>query len=120
MGEEKRNFLRFECLIPVEISTPGSTRLLERATVHDLSSEGLKLAINLDLETGTPLEIKLNVPGKELSAYVSGEVAWTRSTKDNIEVGLKIKKIDKKIKSELLNYLFPQWVEKKKREKKQG
>jgi hypothetical protein len=34
-------------------------------------------------------------------------------------VGLKIKKIDKKVKNELLNYLFPKWVEKKKREKKQ-
>lgn len=119
MGAEKRRFLRFECLIPVEVSTPGTTRLLERASVHDLSTEGLKLAINLDLKTGTPMEIKLSLPEKNLSAYVSGEIAWSRSTENNIEVGLKIKKIDKKVKSELLNYLFPQWVEKKKREKKQ-
>jgi hypothetical protein len=118
MGEEKRKFLRFDCLIPVEVSTPGKTHLLKRATVHDLSAEGLKLAINLDLKTGTPMDIQLNLPEKNLLAYVSGEIAWTRSTENNIEVGLKIKKIDKKVKSELLNYLFPQWVEKKKRDKK--
>jgi hypothetical protein len=118
MADEKRKFLRFDCLIPVDVSTPGKTHLLKRATVHDLSPEGLKLAINLDLKTGTPLDIQLNVPEKNLLTIVSGEIAWSRSTENNIEVGLKIKKIDKKAKNELLDYLFPQWVEKKKRDKK--
>ncbi len=120
MEEEKRKFLRFECLIPVEISMPGRTHMLERAAIHDFSTEGLKLAINFDLKPGTPMEININLPEKNLLATVSAEIAWARSTEDKMEVGLKIKKMDKKAKSELLNYLFPQWLEKKRKEKNEG
>lgn len=115
MGEEKRKFIRFECLIPAEVSIPGRTHLLKRATIQDFSTYGLKLAINLDLKPGTPLEISLDLPGKKLLTTVSGEIAWSRSAENKMEVGLKIKKMDKEAKSELLNLLFPQWLEKKKK-----
>jgi len=35
-----------------------------------------------------------------------------------MEVGLKIKEMDKKLKSEILNWVFPKWLEKE-REKQQ-
>jgi len=115
MGEEKRKFIRFECSLPAEASIPGQTHLLKRATIHDFSTEGLKLTINLNLKPGSPMDINLNLPKKNLLTTVSGEITWVRSKENKMEVGLKIKKMDKEAKSELLNFLFPRWLEKKKK-----
>lgn len=48
---------------------------------------------------------------------------WVRSTDEKLEAGLKIKEMDKKLKKEILEWVFPGWLKeknetKKKREKK--
>ena len=61
------------------------------------------------------------VPEKKLSTVLSGEIIRVKSIDKKLEVGLKIKEIDNKLKSEILSWVFPKWqetdTEKKKSEK---
>ena len=119
MNDEKREFLRFECVLPAQVvKIEGKDNLIERVTAHDFSREGLKLTISFNLDPGANMELKLFLPEKKISSTLSGEVTWSKGVENKMEVGLKIKDMDKKLKSEILNWIFPRWLEKE-REKKE-
>lgn len=112
MGEEKRKHPRLKCLLPADIIKAGTrNRLIERASIQDISSQGAKLTINFNLNPGSNMEIKLSLPEKNLNTSVSGEIVWIKQKDDKIEAGLKIKEMDKKAKKEILNWIFPKWSE---------
>ena len=54
---------------------------------------------------------------KRMIFPVSGEIVWVKSVDNRLEAGLKIKDMDNELKSEILNWIFPQWLEKKRDEK---
>lgn len=116
--KEKRKYLRFECLLPAElIKIDGKDQLDRKITAKDISREGLRLSINLDINPGSNLEIILLVPEKDLVIPVSGEIVWAKTIDNRLEAGLKIKEMDPELKSELLNWVFPKWLEKEREEK---
>jgi hypothetical protein len=118
MGKEKRKYLRFECLLPVElVKVDGKNHINRKITAHDFSREGIKLSINFDIEMGSNMEVNLHIPEKKISVPVSGEIVWVKSVDNRLEAGLKIKDMDNELKSEILNWIFPKWLEKKKEEK---
>lgn len=122
MEEEKRKTTRSQCVLPAEvIKIEGKDHIAIRTTAHDLSDEGLKLTVNLNLDPGSTVDLKLYVPEKKLSTVLSGEIIRVKSIDKKLEVGLKIKEIDNKLKSEILSWVFPKWqeteVEKKKSRK---
>ena len=119
MGKERRKFLRFECLLPAElVRVNGKDHIGRKIEARDFSREGLKLSINFDLEMGSDMEVKLHIPEKKLSVPVKGEIVWVKSVDNRLEAGLKIKEMDNGLKSEVLNWIFPRWLEEK-REKKE-
>jgi len=116
MNKEKREFLRFKCLLPAEVvKIEGKANLVERVTAHDFSREGLKLTISFNLNPGSNMELKLFLPEKNISSKLSGEVTWSKGAQNKMEVGLKIKEMDKRLKSEILNWVFPKWLEKERK-----
>ncbi len=118
LKKEKRKYLRFECLLPAElIKIDGKDQLGRKITAKDISREGLRLSINFDINPGSNLEIILLVPEKDLVIPVSGEIVWTKTIDNRLEAGLKIKEMDPELKSELLNWIFPKWLEKERKEK---
>ena len=118
MGNEKRKFLRFECLLPVElVKVDGKDHITKKITAHDFSREGIKLSISFDFEMGTNMEVNLHIPEKNLSVPVTGEIARVKSVDNKLEAGLRIKDMDNELKSEILNWIFPKWMVKKKEEK---
>ncbi len=120
MGKEKRKYLRFECLLPVElVKVDGKNHIERKITAHDFSREGIKLSINFDIEMGSNMEVNLHIPEKKISVPVSGEIVWVRSVDNRLEAVLKIKDMDNELKSEILNWIFPKWLEKKKDEKEE-
>lgn len=117
MGKEKRKFLRFECLLPVDlVKVDGKDHLSRKIEAHDFSREGIKLSINFNIEIGTNMEVNLLIPEKKLSVPVTGEITWIKSVDNRLEAGLRIKDMDNEQKSEILNWIFPKWLEKKKEE----
>ena len=122
MEEEKRKSTRSQCVLPVEvIKIEGKDHIAIRTTAHDLSDEGLKLTVNFNLDPGSTVDLKIYLPEKKLSTLLSGEIIRVKSIDKKLEVGLKIKEIDNKLKSEILSWIFPKWqeteVEKKKSRK---
>jgi len=112
--EERRKFPRFKCLLPAEVLKAGSkTGFIDRISVHDMSAEGLRLVVNFNKpDPGSEMELKLYVPEKSLLTFLSAEIAWSKFSDSKLETGLRIKEIDKKIKEEILNWLFPGWRDK--------
>jgi len=118
MGKEKRKFLRFECLLPADlIKVDGKDHINRKIEAHDFSREGIKLSINFNIEMGSNMEVKLHIPEKKLSVPVTGEIIWVKSVDNRLEAGLRIKDMDNELKSEILNWIFPKWLEKKKKDK---
>lgn len=118
MGEEKRKYLRFECLLPTElIKLDGKDGISKRIIAQDFSREGLKLSINFNLNPGSKIDLKIYLPEKKLSTSVSGEVVWVKSVDNKLEAGLKINEMNKELKSEILNWIFPKWIEKERGER---
>ncbi len=118
MGKEKRKFLRFECLLPVDlVKLDGKDHISRKIEAHDFSREGIKLSINFNIEMGSNMEVNLHIPEKKLSVPVTGEIIWVKSVDSRLEAGLRIKDMDNELKSEILNWIFPKWLEKKKQEK---
>ncbi|NIO49846.1 MAG: hypothetical protein GTN73_10490 [Candidatus Aminicenantes bacterium] len=119
MREEKRKYTRSQCVLPVEvIKVEGKDHIAIRTTAHDFSDEGLKLTVNLNLDPGSTMDLKLYLPEKKLSTLLSGEIIRVKSTDKKLEVGLRIKEIDDKLKSELLSWVFPKWQETDTKKKK--
>lgn len=118
MGKEKRKYLRFECLLPVDlVRIDGKDHINKKVEAHDFSREGIKLSINFDIEMGSDMEVNLHIPDKKISVPVKGEIVWIKSVDNRLEAGLKIKEMDNELKSEVLNWIFPQWLEKKRGQK---
>jgi hypothetical protein len=116
--DERRKFRRYKCLLPAEVlKTEGKDKFIERTSVHDFSSGGLKLIINfITPDPGSDMELKLYVPEKGLKASLKAEMAWKKFADDKLEVGLKIKEMNKNLKSEILNWVFPNgWKEREER-----
>ena len=113
MNEERRRYLRFECVFPAEIVKFGTYfNFSERAAVLDFSREGLKLIIDYIYLNSCPnLEIKLNIPEINLSTSILAKVCWSKYVSYNkVEIGLKIIYMDRDAKSAILNWVFPKWL----------
>ncbi len=116
-NHERRKFLRFYCSIPSElVELEGKNNLVEGATVLDFSNEGLKLSVNfVEPNPGSETEVMLYIPHKQLITSLTGQVIWSKHVKNKMEVGLKIKDIEKQGMKDILDWVFPRWLEKEKK-----
>ena len=120
MNDDRRKDKRFKCLLPAQVlQAEGKDKLIQRTTVHDFSRGGLKLIVNIvTLDPGSDVELELYVPEKGLKTPLRAEIAWKKMADDKLEIGLKIKDMDKTVKKEILKWIAPVEVEAKKKLKK--
>lgn len=113
MADDRRKSPRFKCLLPAElVKTEGSPNLVERVSVQDISNEGLKLVVKFaQPDKGSNMDLKLYIPEKSLLTFLTAEIVWSRFSNSKLETGLKIKEMDRKIKKEILSWVFPGWVD---------
>jgi hypothetical protein len=112
MTEEKRKFLRFECLVPVElVEVEASDEASAAAVIKNVSRDGIRIVLDLgsDLQPGTDLQFKISSPEPGQSCSLQGEVIWTKAKSGKVEVGLKIKHLDECAKAGLLEIGYEQW-----------
>lgn len=118
-GKDKREYFRFDCVLPAQVmELKGKRQLIGRATVKDFSNIGLKLTVNFNLERRTPMEVKVYLPEKKLFTSVAGEITWSRFSEKKLEIGLKIKEMDNKLKKEIMDWISPTWEQQKEEGKK--
>jgi hypothetical protein len=116
MGEDKRKYLRFECLLPVEmVEVQGKPAESIKGSIENVSREGLCLVFNLGLnfESGSVIGFKMYNPETRKECQVRGKIAWSKLARNKIEIGLKIVNMEKCTKAELLELGFNLWRDKK-------
>ncbi len=116
MGEDKRKYLRFECLLPVEmVEVQGKPAIGIKGKIGNVSREGLGLIFNLGLnfEPGALIGFKMYNPETRKECQVKGEIAWSKLAGNKIEIGMKIVNMDKCTKAQLLELGFNLWRDKK-------
>jgi len=107
--EERRKYSRVKCFLPAELfKSTGKQDVVKRASVQNISQEGAKLNIKLNIKKGSDLELKVYVPEKKLLTLVSGEITWIKNVENKLEIGLKIKDMSEKDKEEILDWIFPE------------
>lgn len=112
MGDDKRKYIRFECVVPVDlVNIPGGEGENQEARIDNVSREGLGMVLDLgiDLNPGSDVRFQIRNPERRKVSNVIGEVVWSRPKEGRVEVGLKIKRIENATKSELLDLGFNQW-----------
>lgn len=112
MPEEKRKFLRFECLVPVELvgvtepDAPGSP-----GVIGEVSREGLRVVLDMgmDFGPGKDLQFKMHSGESRKTCSLKGEIVWAKSKGEKVELGLRIKNMENCTKSELLDLGYDRW-----------
>jgi hypothetical protein len=112
MTEEKRKYLRFECLVPVELvevdenGQPGNS-----AIIDNISREGVRVVLDAetDFGIGKDLQFKIHSSESRKTCSLKGEIVWIKPRGDKIEIGLKIKDLENCTKSELLDMGYDRW-----------
>lgn len=108
MHKDNRKYPRSKCIFPAQIiKSEGRSTIIDRVSVRDLSSGGLKLIITLNLVPSSTLESRIYLPEKGLNISVLGEVVWSRFVDDRLEVGLKIKEMEESAREAIIDWLFP-------------
>jgi len=118
MSEDKRKYLRFECLVPVEdIKIADADMRAKAASLVDVSRDGLHIVVDMDygLTPGTKVDFDLNIPDKRSDSRVSGEVMWARPKDGRVEVGIKIIRMSPATKSELLDMGYLHWQDERRK-----
>ncbi len=122
MGDEKRKYLRFECLVHVDLIDVGGEEGAApgEAVVEDISREGLRmvLSVGLDLTPGAEIDLKLHSPDDVDSCSVSGAIMWSKAKDAKLEVGIKIRKMDDCARNKFLDIGYAKWLESRLVEKK--
>jgi hypothetical protein len=119
MAKEKRKYFRFDCPVSVQlIRIEGGKRVVKKATLDEISRDGLKLTFSFDFNLcpGSNVDFKLNIPEKRLTSKVLGEIIWIKPKGKKVEMGLKIKDMNRILKSELMDLVYAKWRESKAKE----
>ncbi|MGD0781639.1 MAG: PilZ domain-containing protein [Candidatus Aminicenantales bacterium] len=121
MSEEKRKFLRFEVIVPVDlVEIEGISGEDAEAILDNVSREGLRLILDMRSPFGTGAEVNFTVHNaeKHQSFAVAGQVVWSKPKGDKFELGLKIKSIEKSAKADLLEMGYSRWKDEQANPKK--
>ena len=88
-GEERRQFPRVACILPVRLYPTGERRIIETLT-KDLSTGGLKSLSPVPKPVTTSLSLELTLGQGELPVNLRAKVAWFQSVprSDQFYIGL--------------------------------
>ena len=122
MDDEKRKFLRFECLVPVDLFEIGGGEgaVPGAAIIEDISREGIRMVLDVstDLSPGAEFDFKIHNSEEPETCSVTGEIIWSKSKDNRLEVGIKLRKMDDSIKAKLLDIGYAKWLESRVAEEK--
>jgi hypothetical protein len=114
MTDEKRKYLRFELVVPVDlVDVEGVSRADAEVILDNVSREGLRLVMDVTspFGPGTELSFRFKDPTQGQVCNVTGEVVWSKSAGEKMELGLKIKSISNCAKADLLEMGYTHWKE---------
>lgn len=103
---DRRKYLRFNTPLEMEFKTLTLNPIFGKALAKDLSREGVRFGMRNSVSVGTPLELRLNVPGDNLPVFATGKVAWA----DGLDAGVRLTKISTDDRARVLEYVYREWL----------
>lgn len=98
MSEEKRSSLRHEILLDAEIKTTRIPFRYFPGVIRNYSHDGLNfISEDFHPEPKEILELKIKHSFQDAYSHAICEIVWYQHVKTRCYVGLRIKKIDKKL-----------------------
>jgi hypothetical protein len=114
MINDRRKFKRFDVSLGVEFKTSKESDRYLVGITKNFSRNGLCFESEaIDLSSKEPLELKVELPHQDTYVSVSGKVAWKEQFEDRCWIGIELRDMNKEAKSQILDYAYDQWVEKK-------
>jgi len=113
MFGERRKFIRFDISLNVEFKPVKGSAEYSLGVTRNFSREGLSfVSQDLDLKSEETIELRLTPPEKDTSISLLADIIWKKQVKNKWWSGVKFKKIDTEVKSEILDYAYNLWLEK--------
>lgn len=103
---ERRKYLRFNAPVEMEFKTLTLNPIFGKALAKDLSREGIRFGLKGEVPIGTPVELRLSVPGDNLPVFATGKVAWA----DGLDAGVRLTKISNDDRARVLEYVYREWL----------
>lgn len=109
---ERRQNVRLDTAMGVEYEVLKSP-IEGICQTKNISTGGLKLPIDAEVEEGTILEMKINLTGNEPAIFATAEVVWisepTGSWEGRYDAGLRFVKMDELDKNRILALIYNNW-----------
>lgn len=94
--EEKRRFNRLTQEMPVK-QRPENSNDIELTQARNISTGGLRIATDSELNVGSKIDIEVNISGSSKPYYALGEVVWLKEMAENddkkFDMGVKFLRI---------------------------
>ena len=117
MDSERRKFKRFNIPLNVEFKSGRETREYSSGTIINFSRDGFCFeSEDVDLKLEGSIELKVKHPYKDIFIPVTGDIVWNEHLETKYLAGIKVAEMDKEAKSEILEYAYDIWLEKKRKQ----
>lgn len=116
MEKERRKFKRFDTYMSIKFKVAEPKKMRGICLSKDLSREGVKIATNEAIESGSLLDLEIDIPDDPKPVSTTGEIVWRRKLEDaerSYEYGIRFVSMDPVDKFRVLDYAYNNWLETK-------
>lgn len=104
-----RKFLRFD--IPLQVEARNQNRESFFGKIINFSRQGVSVVFDsFNFEPNTPIELKIQRPGRDIFVPALGQVMWKRDTGGAWQAGIKLLDMPAEVKIEILEYGYDAWL----------
>jgi len=109
---ERRKFMRFDIPLNVEFKQSTATSDYCSGTTINFSRHGFCFESDAPpLEKASDVELRVQVPGKEVFVPIIGNIVWTQALNNRFLAGVQIRDMNREAKSDILEYCYDTWLD---------
>jgi hypothetical protein len=109
---ERRKFIRFDIPLNVKFKQPESGPDYSSGTTINFSRHGFCFeSEGPALQASSSVELRLQVPGREIFVPVTGYIVWTKNINNRFIAGVQIRDMNREAKSDILEYCYDTWLD---------
>lgn len=110
--KEKRMFMRFDIPLIMKFRPYKQTTGYCFGMTRNFSRRGFSFeAQNCGHEPMDPLELKIEVPFKNMFISAHGDIVWKKRSDSKLIAGVELRAMDKEARSEIMDYAYSTWVQ---------
>ena len=116
MSKERRKFKRFDAYMNVQFRSQEEKAKEISGLSRDVSREGIKISTDRELQTGSLVDMEIQLPDDAKPVRSTGKIMWSKSAKaeeNSFDSGVSFLLIDPVDKFRTLDYAYNHWLETK-------